>query len=135
MNNNLRRHYDTAIALLLIIFVMLIGLIFLLLQIGCASAPPIQQTPWLTPTPLTIYELNQTPDTIRHAYLLSGGGVYSDKLSRAAIKNGAGTDQSVPAAQMFLWTYVSRQGVAVYSPMTGGVIPQTPCVIYTRRTR
>ena len=103
---------------------------------------PAPLTPWLTPTPLTIYELNQTPDTIRHAFILSGGGKLREDRRIAGKPNTSRslTDGQVagypnrPAAQMFLWSYVSRQGVARYSPMTGGVIPQTPVTIITRET-
>ena len=100
-----------------------VGLTLLVLVLGCAStgggssteavgsvgssheSAPL--TPWLSPRPITIYEFNMTPDTIRHAY---------------------------HNEHMFLWSYVSRQGVAVYSPMTGADIPTTPCVILSRRT-
>jgi len=117
----IKKFIAVVLTILMAILTLAFGCMLLPSLTGCASTgggvdietgvdTKVDTTPWLTPRPITIYEFNQTPDTIRHGF------VYGD-------------------SRPFLWAYVSRQGVAVYSPLTGADIPTTPCTILTRRTR
>ena len=119
----IKKFIAVVLTILMAILTLAFGCMLLPSLTGCASTGGIPDgagldtstddppaSPWLTPRPITIYEFNQTPDTIRHGF------VYGD-------------------SRPFLWAYVSRQGVAVYSPLTGADIPTTPCTILTRRTR
>ena len=172
----IKKFIAVVLTILMAILTLAFGCMLLPSLTGCASTgggvdietgvdTKVDTTPWLTPRPITIYEFNQTPDTIRHGFVLSGeedssarvsdrhmatpGGHITGNVDQSAAHVygiGAGraicgldTSQSShifdAPGYPFLWAYVSRQGVAVYSPMTGADIPTTPCVILSRRTR
>ena len=123
-------------------FVLLTALLWWGGFFGCASAPPERpQVPWLTPKPLTIYEFNQHPVTIRHGYVyvLSGGdsaGVRGN--DGPVVSDSAGTETSTksqwPAAQPFLWSFATLAGVSKLQQMTGGDPVLLPVTIVVRET-
>lgn len=110
---------------------------------------PTLSIPW--PRPLTIYEFNMWPASIRHGYLMEGGSVGERLVGRplltslgfcTAVKGNsfpclfaanAAPNGQLPATP-FLWSFTSLRGVGVLELLTGAQLPTLPCVIIVKQT-